>query len=198
MALSDLWKFAFYTRYSDTTEPLTTWDVLSAHFLVVLMFHLASWIYLFHRNTFICLNAFAHALLPPVGVVGEEAESAEAEVLGCWGRVAGKPRTREPAAGQVYWRKVVRRRGLPQRSQVSRLARSRHGGPGRAHLWDPVFAELPAQLDWLHLLPGHDQLEARSSSYMTLRAQTSLSPLRPLLKMSPWEKRSPYLLMLSL
>ena len=50
MALSDLWKFAFYTQYSDTTEPLTTWDV-SAHFLVVLMFHLASWIYLFHRNT---------------------------------------------------------------------------------------------------------------------------------------------------
>lgn len=69
-----------------------------------------------------------------MGVVGEEAESEEAEVLGCWGPVAGKPRTREPAAGQVYWRKVVRRRGLPQRSQVSRLARSRHGGPGRAHL----------------------------------------------------------------
>lgn len=59
------------------------------------MFHLASWIYLFHRNTFICLNALAHGHLTPVGVVGEEAGSTKAKVLGGWGRVAGKPRTRE-------------------------------------------------------------------------------------------------------
>lgn len=74
------------------------------------MFHLAFWIYLFHGNTFICLNALAHGHLTPVGVVGEEAGSTKAKVLGGWGRVAGKPRTREHMVGQVYWHKVVRRR----------------------------------------------------------------------------------------
>lgn len=45
-----------------------------------------------------------------MGVVGEEAGSTKAKVLGGWGRVAGKPRTREHTVGQVYWHKVVRRR----------------------------------------------------------------------------------------
>ena len=163
------------------------------------MFHLAFWIYLFHRNTFICLNALAHGHLTPVGVVGEEAGSTKAKVLGGWGRVAGKPRTREHTVGQVYWHKVVRRRAYLKEGRSP-------GWPAAGTTDQDVLTYesefLPSfwlnRLDWLHLLPGHDQLEARSSSYMTLRAQTSLPPLRPLLKVSPWEKRSPYLLMLSL
>lgn len=81
--------------------------------------------------------------------------------------------------------------GLPQRRQVSQAGLQQAPPTGHCSPMSPSFAELLAQPAGLAAPSSWTRpVGARSSSYITLRAQTSLPPLRPLLKMSPWEKRS--------